>query len=376
MSSKRRFGNVRRLPSGRWQARYLAPDGQAHTAPNTFPTKADATKYLATVEADLCRGQWRDHRVGLVTVGEWADRYLTAHSARLKPRTATLYRGLLTSCILPAFGTVPISGVQKIAVREWLTGLSAERGLSPSRVGGALRLLSQVMDAAVDDNLRADNPCRGVKPPRLPETEPRILTPAEVAALRASIREPYGVLVDVLAYGGLRIGEAFALRRRHVDLLRARLHVAESLSEDAGRHAFGRTKTHQAREVTLPPSIAADLSAYLDEHVPATTDALLFRSKVGKPLHYNAFRTWVWDPAVQSCGLHGVTPHDLRATCASWTADAFGIMEAARRLGHARSSVTTRHYARPLAGRDVDVAAGLDALRAADPEPRTQPVAL
>ncbi|MFI7599001.1 hypothetical protein [Actinoplanes sp. NPDC049681] len=38
------------------------------------------------------------------------------------------------------------------------------------------------------------------------------------------------------------------------------------------------------------------------------------------------------------------------------------IVTAARRLGHANASVTTRHYARPIDGRDAQVAKHLDKL--------------
>jgi integrase len=57
-----------------------------------------------------------------------------------------------------------------------------------------------------------------------------------------------------------------------------------------------------------------------------------------------------------------VTPHDLRATHASWVADSHGILVAARRLGHANASVTTRHYARAMDDRDAQVAVHLDRL--------------
>jgi len=42
MTKKRRFGRVRQLPSGRWQARYAGPDGIDRSAPETFATKTDA----------------------------------------------------------------------------------------------------------------------------------------------------------------------------------------------------------------------------------------------------------------------------------------------------------------------------------------------
>ena len=63
--------------------------------------------------------------------------------------------------------------------------------------------------------------------------------------------------------------------------------------------------------------------------------------------------------------LTGVTPHSLRASCASWVAETDGVLEAAQQLGHARSSITTRHYARPMAGGDTTVADRLDQARQA-----------
>ena len=41
------FGSVRELPSGRWQARYVGPDGVSHRAPTTFQTKGDAQTWLS-----------------------------------------------------------------------------------------------------------------------------------------------------------------------------------------------------------------------------------------------------------------------------------------------------------------------------------------
>jgi len=45
MSGERQFGTVRKLPSGRWQARYRDGSGQMFSAPSTFPTKTDATPF-------------------------------------------------------------------------------------------------------------------------------------------------------------------------------------------------------------------------------------------------------------------------------------------------------------------------------------------
>ncbi|MBB4714017.1 hypothetical protein BJ965_003899 [Streptomyces luteogriseus] len=80
----------------------------------------------------------------------------------------------------------------------------------------------------------------------------------------------------------------------------------------------------------------------------------------GKPLRYNQWRKAYFDPAVPAAGLTDVTPHDLRASHGTWVADKFGVMTAAHRLGHSNASATTRHYARPVAGRDDQVAEAAD----------------
>ena len=44
--AKRTFGEISRLPSGRYRARYRGPDGERHTAPVTFLSRMDAETWL------------------------------------------------------------------------------------------------------------------------------------------------------------------------------------------------------------------------------------------------------------------------------------------------------------------------------------------
>ncbi len=363
MSKRRRFGRVRKLPSGRYQARYPGPDGKDRPAPHTFARKIDAERWLSLKEAEIVRGEWIAPDAAKVTVGEWGSRWLDSVAPGLKPKTVGLYRGLMRSLILPRFGAMTVADVRPITVAEWMNSMN-KRGLSASRIRHAYLLLSQIMRAAVDNDMIANSPCRGVKLPRVPQTEPHILTVEEADQLAASARRPHDLIIQLLAYGGLRIGEAFALRRCDVDLSGGRVTVAQSLAEISGRHVFDTPKSHQRRTVGLPAFVIARLREHLaavDDDAPET---LLFLSSRGKPFHYNSWRRSYFDPAVEAAGLVDVTPHDLRASHASWVADRHGVLAAARRLGHSNTSVTTRHYARVLDGRDADVAASFDAQRA------------
>ena len=131
------------------------------------------------------------------------------------------------------------------------------------------------------------------------------------------IGPPYDALVLVLAYGGLRWGEACALRRRHALLGQGRLLVAESLAEVNGQFHLGTTKTNKTRAVAIPRFLCERLSLLLGQ-LPADPDALLFVGPDGGPLRNNWFHRRVWDPARDQAGVPSdLRIHDLRHTCAS-----------------------------------------------------------
>jgi integrase len=115
------------------------------------------------------------------------------------------------------------------------------------------------------------------------------------------------ILILTLAYGGLRWGEAVALRRGRVDVLRRRLFIAEAATEVSGRLVFGEPKTHRRRYVHLPRFVAEQLAQSLHSR-PADPETLVWVAPKGGPLRYNPYRHEVWDPAVVDSGLEGLTP--------------------------------------------------------------------
>src|SRR5690349_11545499 len=108
MSGRRRFGAVRRLTSGRWQARFRDPEtGVYRNAPRTFPTKTAASKWLSAIETDIARGDWHDPKRGEVLLREVAEQWF-ATKLHLRPSTQHIYRTLLDRHILPTFADVPV----------------------------------------------------------------------------------------------------------------------------------------------------------------------------------------------------------------------------------------------------------------------------
>ncbi len=216
--ARRTFGSARRLPSGRWQARYSTKDGERITAPITFPTKAAAQRWLATVEADMARGTWHDPTLGHTTIAEWADRWLATKLPTVRRATADQYEYILRLHIVPHLGDRELGTFTPADVQAWLGMMHRRSGLAPNTVAKVYRLLKNMLGGAVEVGMIARNPCtiRGAGTERPPEIE--VATPEQVAALADACGDHYGALVFVAAYGGLRWGELGGLQRRHVDL--------------------------------------------------------------------------------------------------------------------------------------------------------------
>ena len=58
-------GWIRKLSTGRYQARYRAPDGR--TRAKTWDRRVDAERWLRSELAKVDRGQWLDPDAGRVT---------------------------------------------------------------------------------------------------------------------------------------------------------------------------------------------------------------------------------------------------------------------------------------------------------------------
>jgi hypothetical protein len=92
-AARRPWGNVRKLRSGRFQARYCV--GLTwHTGPTTFRTKREADAYLASVRTEVDRGAWIDPEARMIPLARYAERWM-AQRPQLRPRTRELYEGQL-----------------------------------------------------------------------------------------------------------------------------------------------------------------------------------------------------------------------------------------------------------------------------------------
>jgi integrase len=225
-------------------------------------------------------------------------------------------------------------------------------GLSPSRIRQAHQVLRASLEQAVQDNVLGRNPASGTKLPKLTNRKMLKLDPEHIQTLAkaASAQQPgAGTLITVLAYTGLRWGEAVALQVSAVDPLRRRIHVTESTTEIGGRLVFGEPKNHRSRVIVAPSFVMDQIAAHIAQH--RAPSGLVFTSPNQQPLRNGNFRRSVWSGAVRELAhehphLAGLRIHDLRHTAASLAISCGANIKAVQRmLGHKHASMTLDVYA-------------------------------
>src|SRR3954471_19232219 len=363
MARRRSFGAVRRLPSGRYQARYPGPDGRMRTAPDTFESRADAGRFLSAVETDMQRGLWSDPKSGDTTLRVYADAWLAERRVRghaLAPRTVDTYRHSLDMWILPFLGDLPLRTLTPAAVRRWHAEVAGSTGTTATRP--AYALLRAILNTAVADDAIGRNPCRirGAGQPHTPERP--LIDPADVE--RAAAEMPAGLEATVLLalWAHLRIGEVLGLQRGDIDLDAGTLTVQRQVVEVRNRGPLVvEPKMGSRRVVHLPEPAIDAVRRHLDAVGPMLPTARLFCRPDGSELRLMHLE-WYWRKARSAAGIEHAHFHDLRHAGLTLSAQVGATLaEVMRRAGHSSAAAAIR-YQHAADKRDREIAARLTEL--------------
>jgi integrase len=212
-------------------------------------------------------------------------------------------------------------------------------------------LLQSMFTVAIEWGEAMSNPVSVVRKPRQGrERAVRVVAPSGVEAVRRSMLATGDVMgatiVSVLAYAGLRPGEAVALERVHVrnDTLLIEQAVAN-----------GKLKLQKTgrvyRTVDLLPALADDLAVWL-ELLPADQSALFLRDdgELWRTTDWNNFRKRRFYVATKAAGVGRPRPYNLRHSFASLRIreKELSIVELAAQLGHSPTE-TLKTYAHVFA---------------------------
>lgn len=349
----------------RYRVRYRTPENR-QTDKRGFRTKRDAEAYANTVEVAKLRGEYVAPSDSRITVGALGPDWLTRQQGHLKP---SAYRPLEVAWRLriePRWGRTALGDIRPTEVQAWITELS--KGTDDAKAVGATvvvrthQVFSAILADAVRDNRLARNPATGTKLPRKARKRPVYLNHQQVAALAAAAGE-HEALVLLLAYTGLRWGEATGLRVRDLDMLRKRALITENAVWVGSDLYVGTTKGHKQRSVPLPDFLLPHLARRCENR---GRDDLLFPGDNGEHLERPHTESGWFDKACVSAAVPRVTPHDLRHTAASLAVSAGANVKALQRLlGHGSAAMTLDTYADLFDDDLAAVATALDRARSA-----------
>lgn len=374
--TRRAFGSIRKLPSGRHQASYRGPDGRRHLAWTTYLRRSDAEAWLRDEELLTDRPEtWTPpsrrnpvQQGSPLTFAEYAEanlrRRATRSRAPLKPTTFDNYEKLLCLAILPDLGSLRLVDLTPERLARWHAALPDR---TPTQNGNAYQLLHSLLRDAADEGLLEKAPARikGAGKPT-PKREGVALNAGEMAVWAATV-ERHALPLLLAAWCSLRSGEVRGLRRRDVAADGTLVTVAQAVSRvgkgSQRRWHFDTPKTAAGRRVVaVPPHLAPMLCDWIEAH-PGDPDGLLFPATDGvTPLGADQLLR-AHKTAAKAAGHPDMTVHDLRRTGATLAGQSGAtIRELMRRLGHTTPGVAMI-YQRADDDRDRAVAQRMSELR-------------
>ncbi|GAA1543477.1 tyrosine-type recombinase/integrase [Nocardioides humi] len=390
--ARRRFGQVTRMRSGRWQARFSVPanhpsgrGGQSITAPHTFEPnsygKQAAQDWLRAEELRLqAEGAgWltiaehaEENRRRAVaeevpTFSEYAAAWLRSRKVKGKPLQESTKRGYLiwlNKYLLPTFGDMPLNEITPASVVSWYDDLPHEKAKT---VRETYSLAKAIMKTAV----AADGVLPGAVNPfaiegastfgKRSEKRTEVIEDRDLAIILDTIRPEWRAMVALALGCGLRYGELAALRRSDINLRTTPpvVHVRRAVGTGPGGQRYEKPPKSAAgvRDQRIPESVVSVLTEHLHTYVTGRT-GLLFPGPSGDWLRPTRFRDAAggWYDVREAVG-RGINFHDLRATGATRLAQRGAhVAEVQAFLGDASSQAAER-YVRATQSRMDDLTA-------------------
>lgn len=356
------FGSVKRLESGRYQARFTLPGTTRRIyAPHTFAKRAPAISWLAQQRAAIDAGTWTDPRdtptdtTGYTigsrpTFGDYCKKHLRdlKTSGDASQNSLISIESVMTVRLKPTFGETPVADITPAMVEDWYQ--TWHERLAVSTVNNTYVLLKQILQKAVAHGDIAENPCKLKLRKRRDTTtitSDKVASPEQVAALAALMPESMRLAVYLAAWCQARQGEILGLQRGDIHGLEGgepTVEIVRQVVQKTGE--IGPTKNRDTRSPSIPAELVPMIKAHLENHVGASLSAPLFpRVAYGdQPCHHNTMRN-AWNRArKQVSGMESFKFHDLRHTGLTiFAQQGATLAELMYRGGHKDAQVALRY---------------------------------
>jgi integrase len=319
-----------------WRVRWRDEHGRNRS--KTLGRKRDAEAFDAEIRRLRRLGELALMDAGRETLAEFGREWLVSYAIpNLEPKTLRTYESLWDRHVLPNIGGLELRQVRPVVLDQYLAQLQRQ-GLAPASVKKVAGLVQGVLQRAVEWERISQNPMRVAhKPKARRRIVIRPIAPAQVERVRAHLlaegRLRCATLVSLLAYSGLRPGEALALTWER---------IGERTIAVTGASSMGRlkgTKTGAERTVRLLSPLAQDLAEWrLGQGRPDSRSIVFPGESQDGTLTEGQWNRWTqgaFRTAKLAVGLQGTRAYDLRHSFVSLLIhEGQSILEVARQAGH------------------------------------------
>jgi len=342
--------------------------------------RREAKKLLAEFVMEIEKGTFIDP--ARLTFQDFTERWLKDYAeGNLAPKTLYRYKEILNSRILPAMGHLKIDQIKPTHLLEFYANLQ-EDGIRmdgrPGKLSGKTilihhRIISSILNDAVQWQVLASNPASRVKPPKIIKTQAACYDEQQTAALIEALEnEPlkYKTIIYLALFTGCRRGEIMGLEWEDIDFNKNTLVVRQASQYLPGQGIFTKRPKNESSErlMALPTSFMTLLKqykAYLAEERLKAGDLwqgsnLLFTTWDGKPMHPDTASKW-FPKFLTKHDLPLLPFHGLRHTAATMLINqGLPAKSISGRLGHADIGTTYNIYGHYLKSADREAADRLE----------------
>jgi len=317
-----------------------------------FATKREAEHAL---EEALAREEAGVADVHDLKVGTFLRQWLDGKRS-LRDTTRRGYEIHLRLYLEPTIGAMRLADLRPHHV-DWLYGellADPDNQVTPNTIRHLHATLRSALNTAVKRRLIPWNPAQHVELPVNSRPATRVWTPEQLGCFLDSIADHrLYAFFHLVAFAGLRRGEALGLAWEDVDFDRRLIRIRQQLV-DAGRGAYlGPPKTRSGvRGVSLDALTADVLKSHRRQQDREREqwgsvwidNGLVFTREDGTPFRPE-YLTHLFNRLVGLAGLPRIRLHDLRHTSASLAlAAGIPIKVVSERLGHSSTAITSDLY--------------------------------
>ena len=328
---------------------------------NVKGTKADAERKLRELATAVDKGI--PVNTERVTVAEWMQRWLDEYVVpNTRQRTVERYRSVVTRHVAPRIGHIQLLKLSPNDVRALEAGLLAQ-GMAPKGVQLVHGIVSGFLKFAVRMEVLWRNVAQAVTPPK---AEPLDVAIPDLGGVRRILklakqeRDPSYPCLHLIAYTGVRRGEALGLHWDYVDLVAGTISIVQTLGRSTDKGLiFQPPKTSAGRRlIELDSRTVEVLRAHRGEQLLHKADSesayndngLVFADPLGAPTNPMAV-TRAFQRLARRVGITKIRIHDLRHFHASvMLQQKESLALVSQRLGHAHATTTVQLYGHVLTG--------------------------